>query len=100
MENNDQTKLAIKPPRDWSIFWSSVFFVLGFSLVFSLIGVLLQTVLSDIAYDVQVWLGRISGVIIILFGLFLLKIIQPSFLMIDHQIAVRRRFRSQYFTSF
>src|SRR3990167_4510981 len=100
MENNDQTKLAVKPPRDWSVFFSSVFFVLGFSIVFSLVGVLLQTILSNVSYSVQEWLGRIGGAIIILFGFFLLGLFTPSFLKRDHKILVKRRFRSHYLTSF
>jgi len=100
MENTNQNTVASKPPRDWSIFFSSVFFVLGFSLVFSLVGVLLQTVLSGVSYTVQEWLGRIGGVIIILFGFFLLGLFTPSFLRRDHKILVKRRFRSHYLTSF
>ena len=90
----------MKSTRDWSIFFSSVFFVLGFSLVFSLVGVLLQTVLSSVSYSVQEWLGRICGVIIILFGFFLLGLFTPAFLLRDHKIMVTRRFRSHYLTSF
>jgi cytochrome c-type biogenesis protein len=86
--------------RSWTIFFSSVFFVLGFSVVFSIVGILLQTVLSHASYEVQVWLGRIGGVVIILFGLFLLKLIQPAFLTRDHTIAVKRKFGSYYLTSF
>lgn len=88
-----------KPPRDWSIFFSSVFFVLGFSLVFSLVGVLLQTVLSNVSYTVQEWLGRIGGVVIILFGFFMLGLFTPAFLKRDHKILVKKRFRSHYVTS-
>lgn len=90
----------IKEKRNWTIFFSSVFFVLGFSVVFSIVGILLQTVLAHASYEVQVWLGRIGGVIIILFGLFLLGLIQPAFLMRNHKIAVTRTFRSYYLTSF
>lgn len=100
MKNNGKASTVKKAPRDWSIFFSSVFFVLGFSLVFSLVGVLLQTVLSSASYTVQEWLGRIGGVIIILFGFFLLGIFTPSFLKRDHKILVKRRFRSHYLTSF
>ncbi len=91
---------VLKPSRDWTIFLSSVFFVLGFSVVFSLVGVLLQTVLSNVSYSVQEWLGRIGGVVIILFGLFLLGLFTPAFLMREHKFAVTTRFRSQYVTSF
>ncbi len=89
-----------KQKRDWSIFISSVFFVLGFSVVFSIVGVLLQTVLSHSGQTAQVWLGRIGGVIIILFGLFLLKLFTPSFLEQNHVFAVKRKFKSYYLTSF
>ncbi len=86
--------------RDWSIFLSSVFFVLGFSVIFSLVGVLLQTVLSSSSYAVQEWLGRIGGTIIILFGLFLLGLFTPNFLKQEHKFAVKTRFKSHYITSF
>jgi cytochrome c-type biogenesis protein len=91
---------TIQPKRDWTIFLSSVFFVLGFSVVFSLVGILLQTILAHASYEVTMWLGRIGGVIIIAFGLFLLGLIQPAFMMQDHKIAVKRRFGSRYLTSF
>ncbi|MEK7155673.1 MAG: cytochrome c biogenesis protein CcdA [Patescibacteria group bacterium] len=88
------------PKRDWGVFLSSVFFVLGFSIVFSLVGVLLQTVLAHSSYAVQAWLGRIGGVIIILFGLFVLGLFTPAFLKRDHKMAVKRKFGSKYITSF
>lgn len=87
-------------PRDWKIFISTVFFVLGFSFVFSLLGVLLQTVLASVSYDVQVWLGRLGGVIIIFFGLFILGLIRPSFLEREHKFRVTGKFKSSYVTSF
>ena len=86
--------------RDWNIFYSSVFFVLGFSLIFALVGVLLQTVLSHVSQMTQVWLGRVGGAIIIFFGLYLLGIIKFSFLERDHKFAVKRRFKSSFVTSF
>ena len=86
--------------KDWSIFWASVFFVLGFSLVFSLLGVLLQSLLSNVSYQVQIWLSRIGGAIIILFGLYLLGLIKPKFLNKEYKIVIKRRFNSSYLTSF
>jgi len=85
--------------RDWSIFISSVFFVLGFSFIFSLVGVLLQSVLSEISYTVQVWLGRVGGIVIIWFGLYLLGFFKPKFLQQEHKLKVKK-FRSTYVTSF
>ncbi|MBR9707322.1 MAG: cytochrome C biogenesis protein, partial [Candidatus Diapherotrites archaeon] len=86
--------------RDWNIFLNSVFFVLGFSLVFSLVGVLLQSVLSNVSYMVQEWLGRVGGVIIILFGLYLLGLINPKFLQKERKLRVKKKFKSRYLTSF
>lgn len=86
--------------RDWTVFISSIFFVLGFSVVFSLVGVLLQTVLVHASASAQAWLGRIGGVIIILFGLFLLGLVTPKFLERNHQFAVKKKFKSYYVTSF
>ncbi len=90
----------LKAHRDWNVFLSSVFFVLGFSAVFSIVGVLLQTVLANVSQGVEMWLGRIGGVVIIFFGLFLLKLFTPKFLERDHKIAVKKRFHSYFLTSF
>ena len=80
--------------RNWRIFKSSVFFVLGFSIVFSIVGVLLQTILSNVSYSVQVWLGRLGGIVIITFGLFMLGLFNPAFLLREHKIKIKRRFSS------
>ncbi|MBI2675151.1 MAG: sulfite exporter TauE/SafE family protein [Candidatus Aenigmarchaeota archaeon] len=81
------------------VFMNAAFFVLGFSLVFSILGVLLSSILSDAAYDLRLWLGRIGGVIIIAFGLYLMKLIRLTFLEKEHKMKVRR-FGSSYATSF
>jgi cytochrome c-type biogenesis protein len=90
----------MKEKRNWNTFYASVFFVLGFSVVFSLLGVLLQSVLSGVSYEVQKWLGRIGGVVIILFGLYILGLIKPKFLQKEYKIEVKRKFKSMYLTSF
>src|SRR3989338_56839 len=87
-------------PRDWGVFINSFFFVLGFSLVFSVLGILLQTVLAGASLSVHTWLGRIGGLVIILFGIYLLGLIKIPFLEKEHKIIVKKRFSSQYLTSF
>ncbi len=77
----------------------SVLFVLGFSLVFALLGVLLNTVLSHSAYDVQLWLSRIGGLIIIFFGLFLMKLIRIPFLERAHTIRISHNIKSKHISS-
>ena len=81
------------------IFINSVFFVLGFSLVFAALGVLLNTILESVAYDVQIWLSRIGGVLIIFFGLYLVGLIRVPFLDREHKMSVKVKLRSRYLTS-
>ncbi|HLC85969.1 MAG TPA: cytochrome c biogenesis protein CcdA [Candidatus Nanoarchaeia archaeon] len=88
-----------KPGR-WHVFLNSVFFVLGFSLIFSIVGVLLQTVLSNSAYSVQKWLAYLGGIVIVLFGLYLLGLIKMVFLEREHKFQVKSKFKYSYVTSF
>jgi len=87
-------------PSRWQLFSASFFFVLGFSVIFALLGVLLNSVLSHVAYDVQLWLSRIGGVIIIFFGLYLLGLLRIKFLEREHKFRVTKQFDSRYLTSF
>src|SRR3989338_7734848 len=82
------------------IFLASLFFVFGFSAVFSALGVLLNTVLEAVAYDAQIWLARIGGAIIILFGLYLVGLVKILFLERELKFSVRTKFKSKYVTSF
>ena len=82
------------------IFLNSMFFVLGFGVVFALLGVLLNTLLEGIAYDVQTWLSRIGGVMIIFFGLYLVGLIKIPFLEKEYKFGVKIKFKSRYATSF
>ena len=86
--------------RRWDTFLASVFFVLGFSVVFSLIGTLLQKIISRSPFIINVWLGRVGGIIIILFGLYILGLLQFGFLAKEHKLRVLHRFKSVHVTSF
>ncbi len=81
------------------IFLNSVFYVLGFSSVFSILGVLLSTVLAGVSYSLQIWLSRLGGVIIILFGLYLTKLIKIPFLDREHSFKIKK-LNNSYLTSF
>jgi len=85
--------------KRWDIFMASVLFVAGFSLVFSLLGVLLNTILTSVAYDVQLWLSRAGGLIIIFFGLYLTGLIHVGWLEREYKFNVTGK-RSKYATSF
>ena len=57
-------------------------FVLGFSLVFVLLGVA-ASALGGLLYDVRNWLGKIGGIVVIVFGLHMIGIIRIPFLEYD-----------------
>jgi len=82
------------------IFLNSLLFVLGFSIIFATLGVLLNSLLESVAYDVQIWLGRIGGTIIIFFGLYLTRLIRVPFLEREHKLTVKVKLKSRYLTSF
>ena len=86
--------------RRRDIFVNSVFFVLGFSIVFALLGILLQTALANVGAQVQLWLSRAAGAVIIFFGLYLLGLIKLAFLERDYKMSVKHKFKSRYATSF
>jgi cytochrome c-type biogenesis protein len=62
-----------------------LWFVAGFSLVFVLLGAA-ASALGSLLRDYQHWLGRLGGVLIILFGLYLLGVLRPAFLMRERRI--------------
>jgi cytochrome c-type biogenesis protein len=93
------TTLREGAAKRWDLFLASVIFVAGFSLVFSVLGVLLNTVLSSVAYDVQLWLSRAGGLIIIFFGLYLVGLIRIGWLEQEHKFSITG-IKSKYVTSF
>ncbi len=88
-----------KPGR-WVIFGHSALFVLGFASVFAVLGVLLNTALESVAYDVQAWLSRIGGVVVIFFGLYLMGLFKIGFLEKEHRFRIAGRIGSRHVTSF
>src|SRR3989344_4449449 len=61
------------------ILMNGLLFIVGFSLVFILFGILFG-LLGSVIVPYRIWLTRIGGIFVILFGLFMLKIINISFL--------------------
>jgi len=68
----------------------AIWFVAGFSLVFVALGAT-ASALGVVLLHSQVWIGRVGGVIVILFGLYLLGILRPAFLMRDRRIELARK---------
>jgi cytochrome c-type biogenesis protein len=66
----------------WITFSHGLAFVVGFSAVFVLLGVA-ASALGGLLYDVRTWLGRIGGLIVIVFGLHMIGILRIPFLEYD-----------------
>ncbi len=62
-----------------------IFFVLGFSAVFILFNII-GFGLGRIFYDLQIWIGRIGGVIIVIFGLHMIGVFRIPFLEYDTRV--------------
>ena len=67
-----------------------LWFVAGFSLVFVLLGAAASAV-GNLLRDYQVWLGRVGGVLLILFGVYLLGILRPALLMREWRVELARK---------
>ncbi len=82
------------------IFLNAVAYVLGFVLVFSILGVLLNGILGSAAYVTRLWLGRIGGIIIIAFGLYMLGLVKLGFLQSEYRIKPSEGGKRPYLFSF
>lgn len=54
------------------IFWNGFFFIAGFSAVFIVMGTLIGFVGASFLAPYRAWLGRLGGIFVIIFGLFML----------------------------
>ncbi|MCH7882848.1 sulfite exporter TauE/SafE family protein [Patescibacteria group bacterium] len=74
------------------IFLNGIFFVFGFSLVFIIFGTLAGLV--GIAFaPYRIWLTRIGGIFVIIFGLFMLNVIKIPYLSREKQFKVPTLFK-------
>ncbi len=66
----------------WETFSHGLAFVLGFSLIFVALGAAASAI-GAVLYDMRIWLSRVGGVIVIIFGLHTLGVLNIPFLNID-----------------
>lgn len=85
--------------RRREIFLNSLAFAVGFSLVFAILGVFLNTILEAVAYDALIWASRIGGMIVIVFGLYLMGLISLPWLSREYHVKVSYAFKSRYLAS-
>lgn len=67
------------------IFLNGLLFVIGFSLIFILLGSLFGLGGSALAHY-RIWLSRIGGIFVILFGLFMIGVLRLPFLNVEKNI--------------
>ena len=66
----------------WIALSHGLAFVFGFSIVFVLLGVA-TSALGGLLYDIRIWLTRIGGIVVIIFGIHLTGIVRIPFLEYD-----------------
>ncbi|MBI3955701.1 sulfite exporter TauE/SafE family protein [Candidatus Gottesmanbacteria bacterium] len=77
----------------WKIFLNGFFFMVGFSAVFISMGTLVGFVGAAFLVPYRLWLGRIGGIFVILFGLFMLNVFKIPFLMREKRLTVPALFK-------
>ena len=82
-----------------NIISNTIFFVLGFSIVFSILGVLINSILSENIYQFVNSLNWVAGIIIIIFGIFLLLSTKINSLNKEKKFHIKN-FKSSYPMSF
>ncbi len=68
----------------------ALWFVAGFSLIFIALGAT-ASALGVLLLRAQVWIGRVGGVVVLLFGLYLLGVLRPAFLMRERRLALAHK---------
>jgi cytochrome c-type biogenesis protein len=74
------------------IFLNGLFFIVGFSTVFILFGTFAGLV-GKTLFPYRIWLSRIGGIFVILFGLFMLNVLKFPFLQKEKQIRLPQIFK-------
>jgi cytochrome c-type biogenesis protein len=85
-----------------NIFLNTVYFVLGFSLIFAILGVILNSVLSVYGVGFQHYLTTIGGIVIVVFGVYLIVSTRIRSLNFEKKLTLSKipRFKTSYITSF
>lgn len=95
-----QSQVRVKRMTRLNIFLNTVYFVLGFSLVFAVLGVIFNSVLVNIGTGFQESLQWIGGIVIIVFGAYLILSTKFRQLNFERRMTNLPRFKTTYITSF
>ena len=69
----------------WATFTHGLAFVLGFSMVFVIFGAAASAI-GGLFFDLRVWLAKIGGIIVIVFGLHMIGVFRIPFLEYDVRV--------------
>lgn len=69
------------------VFLNGLFFVIGFTFVFILLGTI-AGLFGQFLAGYRMWLSRIGGIFVIIFGLFMLNVVKIPFLLKEKQIKI------------
>ncbi|MEK7165026.1 MAG: cytochrome c biogenesis protein CcdA [Patescibacteria group bacterium] len=84
----------------WKIFLNGLFFTIGFTSIFIMFGAAFGLI-GSVLVPYRLWLGRIGGVFVILFGLFMLDVIKIPWLSGERRFAAPALFaRGRMLNSF
>jgi cytochrome c-type biogenesis protein len=69
------------------VFLNSIFFVIGFSIIFILLGTVFG-IFSQLLSGVRIWLSRIGGIFVIIFGLYMMHVFKlPLFNSLNNKLS-------------
>jgi cytochrome c-type biogenesis protein len=98
--SSSSSSMALKRSTRLNIFLNTVYFVLGFSLVFAVLGVIFNSVLAGIGTSFQGTLQTAGGVVIIVFGAYLILSTRFARLNFEKRMTNLPKFKTSYITSF
>jgi cytochrome c-type biogenesis protein len=99
-QQNAGASLTLKKSTRLNIFLNTVYFVLGFSLVFAVLGVILNSFLVNVGVGFQGTLQSIGGIVIIVFGAYIILSTKLRILNFEKRMTNLPRFKTSYLTSF
>ena len=99
-QQRSSTRITLTRTR-LNIFLITVYFVLGFSLIFAILGVILNSVLSVYGVGFQHYLTTIGGIVIVVFGVYLILSTRIRSLNFEKKLTLGKipRFKTSYVTS-
>ena len=88
-----------RPGDRLATFTHGLAFVLGFSVVFVSFGITASAI-GSLLYGMRIWVARIGGIVVIIFGLHMTGVFRITFMDYDLRIYGYSKYKRGYITSF